>query len=96
MITDDLKRRYRNDATFHALVRRILQASEADHVAYSFRDIRAAVDVAEYIAFMGGGRRHDVTCAHGTAMDVHCCNCHGGFLFDALSCVCRFEGLNKP
>lgn len=27
-------------------------------------------------------------CAHGRAYDVHCCNCHSGFLFDADSCVC--------
>jgi hypothetical protein len=26
----------------------------------------------------------DVCCvAHGTAIDVHCCNCHSGFIFDA-------------
>ena len=31
----------------------------------------------------------DAACEHGTAMDVHCCNCHSGFLFDAESCVCR-------
>lgn len=24
----------------------------------------------------------DVTCQHGTAMDVHCCHCHSGFIFD--------------
>lgn len=30
----------------------------------------------------------DVVCQHGTAMDVHCCNCHSGFLFDTNSCVC--------
>jgi hypothetical protein len=24
----------------------------------------------------------DVVCSHGTAMDVHCCNCHSGFIFD--------------
>ena len=23
------------------------------------------------------------TCEHGTAMDVHCCHCHSGFIFDA-------------
>ncbi len=33
----------------------------------------------------------DVVCQHGTAADVHCCNCHSGFLFDADSCVCEFE-----
>jgi hypothetical protein len=38
-----------------------------------------------------GGRRSDPACEHGTAMDVHCCNCHGGFLFDSDSCVCKFE-----
>lgn len=32
--------------------------------------------------------RDDVTCEHGTAMDVHCCNCHSGFLFDSDSCTC--------
>jgi hypothetical protein len=31
------------------------------------------------------------TCEHGTAMDVHCCNCHSGFLFDVSWCVCEFE-----
>lgn len=30
----------------------------------------------------------DVTCEHGTAMDVHCCNCHSGFIFDSKACVC--------
>jgi hypothetical protein len=30
----------------------------------------------------------DVVCEHGTAIDVHCCNCHGGFLFDHKECVC--------
>jgi hypothetical protein len=24
----------------------------------------------------------DAVCQHGTAMDVHCCNCHSGFIFD--------------
>ena len=24
----------------------------------------------------------DIVCEHGTAMDVHCCNCHSGFIFD--------------
>lgn len=24
----------------------------------------------------------DQVCKHGVAMDVHCCNCHSGFLFD--------------
>lgn len=31
----------------------------------------------------------DMVCEHGTALDVHCCNCHSGFLFDAESCVCE-------
>jgi hypothetical protein len=30
----------------------------------------AAVDAADHV------------CEHGTAMDVHCCNCHSGFIFD--------------
>lgn len=24
----------------------------------------------------------DPVCEHGTALDVHCCNCHSGFIFD--------------
>lgn len=27
-------------------------------------------------------QRPDEVCEHGTALDVHCCNCHSGFLFD--------------
>src|SRR3990167_3178605 len=27
-------------------------------------------------------------CEHGTALDVHCCNCHSGFLFTPNECVC--------
>lgn len=30
-------------------------------------------------------------CVHGVAPDVHCCNCHSGFLFGQESCVCGFE-----
>jgi hypothetical protein len=30
-------------------------------------------------------------CEHGTAMDVHCCGCHSGFLFDTQSCTCLDE-----
>ena len=30
----------------------------------------------------------DDVCQHGTAMDVHCCGCHSGFLFDLESCTC--------
>lgn len=33
----------------------------------------------------------DEACQHGTALDVHCCNCHGGFLFDVDACVCVFD-----
>jgi len=33
----------------------------------------------------------DWVCEHGIAVDVHCCNCHNGFLFDASSCVCAFD-----
>lgn len=25
----------------------------------------------------------DYVCEHGTALDVHCCNCHSGFIFEA-------------
>lgn len=34
----------------------------------------------------------DWVCVHGTAMDVHCCNCHSGFVFD-LAHECPNEEL---
>lgn len=27
--------------------------------------------------------QQDAVCSHGTALDVHCCNCHSGFIFDS-------------
>lgn len=30
----------------------------------------------------------DWHCEHGTALDVHCCHCHSGFLFDPDGCIC--------
>lgn len=43
------------------------------------------------------GQKDDSACEHGTAMDVHCCNCHAGFLFTPEECVCDLEGgcMNK-
>lgn len=40
--------------------------------------------------FTQAGPDADWVCEHGTAIDVHCCNCHSGFLFDSESCVCVF------
>jgi len=38
----------------------------------------------------------DYVCEHGVAVDVHCCNCHSGFLFDVVSCVCAFDDDDEP
>jgi hypothetical protein len=52
----------------------------------------------------------DWVCQHGTAMDVHCCGCHSGFLFDIQNCTCgtpdtdfrmprtlkKYMGSNRP
>ena len=36
-------------------------------------------------------------CEHGTAVDVHCCNCHSGFLFDVENCTCiKGEAMEDP
>lgn len=35
-----------------------------------------------------GKQEPDMVCEHGTAMDVHCCNCHSGFIFD-VNHVCE-------
>lgn len=32
-----------------------------------------------------------IVCQHGTAIDVHCCNCHSGFLFSTDDCECEFD-----
>jgi hypothetical protein len=38
----------------------------------------------------------DVVCAHGEAMDVHCCNCHSGFIFERDHvCPPALEDLNS-
>ncbi len=36
--------------------------------------------------------KEEPACEHGKAWDVHCCGCHSGFLFDAMSCTCMDEG----
>lgn len=30
----------------------------------------------------------DETCQHGLAWDMHCCDCHSGFLFFPEYCTC--------
>ena len=40
---------------------------------------------------VGYGPYEEPVCEHGTAMDVHCCGCHSGFLFDVQSCTCLEE-----
>lgn len=45
---------------------------ERDHCKGALASLRAAHQEGT----------EDVTCEHGTAMDVHCCNCHSGFIFD--------------
>ena len=49
MISEALHRRYLHDVVFHTLVQQILCAIRSDKHAYSFEDIRNAVDVAEVI-----------------------------------------------
>ena len=34
------------------------------------------------VATLAQAEQQDAVCEHGTALDVHCCNCHSGFLFD--------------
>lgn len=46
-------------------------------------DIQSALDQHAKKAAMG-----DLVCEHGAAMDVHCCGCHSGFIFDIKTCVC--------
>jgi hypothetical protein len=58
--------------------------------------IAAAVDahldpLKDELIAMGHRLAKDVVCEHGTAMDVHCCNCHSGFLFDLTACSCVYE-----
>lgn len=51
----------------------------------AFDPIRAAIDCGDLVITPGAIHRDDVgdyVCQHGTAMDVHCCGCHSGFIFD--------------
>jgi len=38
----------------------------------------------------------DYVCQHGTAMDVHCCNCHSGFLFETDHHCCEEPNCPNP
>ncbi len=65
----------------------IAQLEAAQEAAATWR-----TRLAEKIAQESGPHREtpqpDPVCEHGTAMDVHCCGCHSGFLFDIQSCTC--------
>ena len=52
---------------------------------------RSAALAAERCDLPVSQQAEDPICAHGVALDVHCCNCHSGFLFDPDSCVCRLD-----
>lgn len=62
---------------------RLIPLEDGDWIV---RRASGAFEVYPPVAFL---KLFDACCVHGTAMDVHCCNCHSGFLFDAASCVCR-------
>jgi hypothetical protein len=69
-----------------------LAAGANDTTAASPREVRNVGGV-QFVRADNG----DVVCvAHGTAIDVHCCNCHSGFLFNHDSCVCVFDGDDEP
>lgn len=63
-----------------------------EEIARRRREMDAAYDA-------GAERRaawkahEDAVCEHGTALDVHCCNCHSGFLFNPEQCHCGFDVL---
>lgn len=54
--------------------------------AYStlLRDLRAMGEVRSktHRGEVSTPPASDPVCKHGTALDVHCCNCHSGFIFD--------------
>jgi hypothetical protein len=52
--------------------------------------IRDAIDAGELV-ITPVASEVEVVCEHGTAMDVHCCDCHSGFLFDSTPTVNRDE-----
>jgi hypothetical protein len=46
--------------------------------------IRDAIDRGDLVITPAPTRNDhgDYVCEHGTAMDVHCCGCHSGFVFE--------------
>lgn len=75
------------------LERIVWEVSTRDGDATARQQLRAEAVRAAYEALAsplsappqeptGDSPQADVTCEHGTAMDVHCCNCHSGFIFD--------------
>lgn len=47
-----------------------------------------AMTYPEHVHDPNYGADDDAVCSHGVALDVHCCGCHSGFLFDPDSCIC--------
>jgi hypothetical protein len=65
-------------------------ARRAGHAADRvFQPIRDAMDRGELTITPSTEPPPDAVCEHGTALDVHCCNCHSGFLFSPEQCVCE-------
>lgn len=66
------------------LMEDILSATGADNLPAALERARAAHPPAlvDEGTATPQPETPDVTCEHGTAMDVHCCHCHSGFIFD--------------
>lgn len=58
----------------------------AEDPRQAFKVAETVDDIRERRAPMAAD---DAVCPHGHAMDVHCCGCHSGFLFDPDSCICE-------
>lgn len=53
-----------------------------DHRANGLSDVTASDAAKPEPKWPQPAANGDWVCEHGTAMDVHCCNCHSGFIFD--------------
>jgi NTP pyrophosphatase (non-canonical NTP hydrolase) len=64
------------------------EQEQADHTRVDERTNSPLPATTATAALPESTDRPDVVCEHGVAMDVHCCGCHSGFLFDSRKCVC--------
>ncbi len=79
---------------FHGAPTRATLLAHHDERTFDEIELLRAFDSRQPSAPPAEGQTEAV-CKHGVAMDLHCCGCHSGFLFDASTCMC-LKGTPMP